>query len=877
LLTFLFSLLSATAQPFGLTNRVANTTLQMPPTIPVLGFTTTNAFPGLVLNTPYGVATPPGETNRLFIFEKAGRIVVITNLANPVRTVFLDITDRVLSAANEEGLYGLAFHPGYATNRIFCVTYTCNSKSTNLDHSVNTGLHDRVSMFKTSTTNANVALPSSEVVLINQYDEDSSHQAGDAHFGPDGYLYVSLGDEGSGYDTYQNAQRIDKDFFSGIIRIDVDKRAGNLKPNMHPASSTNYSIPNDNPFIHTTNFNGITVNSNNVRSEFYAIGMRNPWRFSFNQLNGDLLVADVGQERWEELNRVVKGGNYGWAYREGYDIGPKWDIVVPGFTNWNDPILSYPHGTEAYQGDSIIGGVVCTNPALPQINGAYIFGDFIIGNIWMLRYASTNVTQWDRITTEPFPSSFGNDPSTGDVLIVKHLDNVIKRIVYVTNTTLPQLPATLADTGAFSDVANLIPNPGVIPYNVNAPFWSDNTQKTRWFSLPDTNTTITFNADANWTFPAGAVWVKHFELAMTNGVASSNRRIETRFLVKNTNGVYGVTYRWGGSTTNATLVPDEGLDESFVISDAGILRTQIWHYPARNECIICHTTAGGQALGFNTAQLNLNFTYGEVTDNQIRAMNHAGYFSTDVTNINTLRALVDPSSTNYSLDYRVHSYLAANCVYCHQSNAPAAGNWDARINVPIWKAGIIDGALENNFFISGNRIIAPGSLEFSILLKRVSSLDYIRMPPLASRMVNMSASNVLAAWILNLTNYQAFTNYQIAKFGSTNCPTCTADSDRDGDGVSNYLEYLTGTDPLNSNSFWRISAAQGSNTAQIIYPQLANRGYEVQFITNVTSANWQPLDVPDNRSFFSPTNRTGVVNDPSCDGERYYRVRVFEP
>ena len=319
-LILLVSLLPAScliAQPFGLDARVANTTLQMPATIPVLGFTTTNAFPGLELNTPYAVLTPPNETNRLFIIEKAGRIIVITNFANPTRTVFVDITDRVLSDANEEGLLGMAFHPGYATNHNFYVFYTCNSKSTNTDHTVNVGLHDRLSAFKSSSTDPNVGLPSSEVVLINQYDEDTPHNAGDVHFGPDGYLYVSLGDEGGGYDTYNNSQRIDKDFFSGMLRIDVDKKSGNLKPNTHPASSTNYSIPKDNPFIHTTNFNGITVNSNNVRSEFYCVGLRNPWRFNFNPLNGDLICADVGQENWEELDLLTKGGNYGWALREG--------------------------------------------------------------------------------------------------------------------------------------------------------------------------------------------------------------------------------------------------------------------------------------------------------------------------------------------------------------------------------------------------------------------------------------------------------------------------------------------------------------------------------------------------------------------------------
>jgi hypothetical protein len=153
------------------------------------------------------------------------------------------------------------------------------------------------------------------------------------------------------------------------------------------------------------------------------------------------------------------------------------------------------------------------------------------------------------------------------------------------------------------------------------------------------------------------------------------------------------------------------------------------------------------------------------------------------------------------------------------------------------------------------------------------------MPPLASRVVNTGASNLIATWILSLTNYQFFTNWQMAILGSTNCVKCGADKDYDGDGVANYLEFLTRTDPLNANNYWTIAAGKTSGSAQIIYPQSANRGFEIQFTTNIISPRiWTPLDVPDNRPFFSVTNRTGIVNDPlGGDNNRIYRVRVFEP
>src|SRR5262249_23157219 len=145
------------------------------------------------------------------------------------------------------------------------------------------------------------------------------------------------------------------------------------------------------------------------------------------------------------------------------------------------------------------------------------------------------------------------------------------------------LPPTLADTGAFTNLMTLtsafdplLPAVGIVPYDINVPFWSDNAAKSRWFSVPNTSLTIGFNTHGNWSLPTGTVWIKHFNLELTNGVPSSTRRVETRLLVKNAGGIYGAVYRWGNSATNATLVSENGLDEPFAINDGGILRTQIW-------------------------------------------------------------------------------------------------------------------------------------------------------------------------------------------------------------------------------------------------------------------------------------------------------------
>src|SRR5262249_48287748 len=164
------------------------------------------------------------------------------------------------------------------------------------------GRHDRLSRFQTSLENPNQALASSEQVMITQADDYENHNGGDLHFGPDGYLYVSLGDEGNQNDAGNNSQRIDKDFFSGLLRIDVDQKPGNLPPNAHPAVSPNaYSIPADNPFVGVTEFNGKAIDPAKVRMEFYAVGLRNPWRFSFDPMTGFLYCGDVGGDLREEI------------------------------------------------------------------------------------------------------------------------------------------------------------------------------------------------------------------------------------------------------------------------------------------------------------------------------------------------------------------------------------------------------------------------------------------------------------------------------------------------------------------------------------------------------------------------------------------------
>ncbi len=884
---FLVCVGPASSQPYGLTSRPTNTSLRLPSTPPTYSYAVTNAFGNTTFPNPVAMTAPPGEVNRLFIAEQAGRISVISNLTAPTRAIFLDLSSRVIGGG-EQGLLGLAFHPGYATNGYFFVFYTDDTTTR-----AGTGRHQVLARFQVSSNNPNAALATSEVTLLTMFDEHTDHNGGDLHFGPDGFLYVSLGDEGDQNDSLDNSQRIDKDFWSSILRLDVDEpaRPSSLLPNPHPANTNHagraihYRIPADNPFVGATSFNGVPVNPANVRTEMFAVGFRNPWRFSIDPVTGRIFCGDVGGDLLEEISVVTRGGNYGWAFREGTNAGPK-SATQPGGLALIPPIFTYRHGNATNQGNAVIGGRVYRGSRIPALQGSYIFGDYASGNIWSLRYDGTNVSGFMRIADDPGIAAFGVDPSNGDILVADQGSDDIRRLIAVPAPASPP-PQTLEDAGVFSSLATLTPQTGFVPYEINHPFWSDNAIKSRWFYVPPA-VQITFAATNNWAFPTGTVWVKHFDLETTNGVPSSRRRIETRLLVRHHGSdgsdVYGLTYRWNGSTTNATLVPEGGLDETFLIHDAGTVRTQLWRYPGRSECLLCHTRAsqGGLAIGFNTPQLHREFNYGGVSDNQLRAMSHAGYFSAPVTNLHSLRALAQLDDESVSVEQRVRSYLAANCSPCHQPGGNGWGQFDARYFTPLSATRLIHGGLYNPVGNPDSVVVHPGRADLSVLLTRISTLETgRRMPPIGSSVRDTQAIALITRWITNdLASYRTFAQWQADQFGSTNAAAAQPQADPDGDAADNWNEHLTGTAPGNANSFWRIGIDRDTAGVAIRYETIPNRLVTIEWREEADSTSaWQFLDLFENRPNVPANAFIHEFIDPASGNtpRRVYRARVIEP
>ncbi|WP_034256519.1 PQQ-dependent sugar dehydrogenase [Adhaeribacter aquaticus] len=344
------------------------------PSVPTGQYTLTAAFPNLVIDLPVELTSPDDGTDRIFVIAQKGKIHVFPNQAD-VKTapVFLDITDRIVSGG-ERGLLGLAFHPKFKENGYFYVNYTGGNPLTTY-----------ISRFKVNQGNPNTADPKSEEILLTYRQPYSNHNGGKVAFGNDGYLYIASGDGGSGGDPLNNGQNR-KELLGKIIRIDVDNAAGSMK----------YGIPADNPFKN---------NTEGFREEIFAYGMRNPWRFNFDRKTGLLWAADVGQDEIEEVDIIEKGGNYGWRLMEANNC---FNPANCDKTNLKLPIWTYPHG--ASTGLSITGGYVSHDKNLPGLEGKYIYGDYVSGNIWALTYEGNKAVKNEQIGKLDVPlSSFGED------------------------------------------------------------------------------------------------------------------------------------------------------------------------------------------------------------------------------------------------------------------------------------------------------------------------------------------------------------------------------------------------------------------------------------------------------------------------------------
>lgn len=578
------------AQSYGLTSRptvgayLDSVVPPLPPAEPTT-WSTAVAFPSLSFQNPMGLGPMPG-TNKLFVWQREGQVYLI-DPTTQTKTVCLDLSNQC-QGWDDCGMFAVVPHPNFASNHyifVFYVYVTPGMVQGSPTQRVvgqptlpqGSDPRSRLSRF---TLDANgVAIPGSEFVLINQKIYNTWHKGGGMLFHPtNGLLYLTMGND---YRYTQNDQKINNDLAGGVIRIDVDKVGGSFShaPPRQPTNGTtftngvpNYFIPNSNPF----------VGQSGVLEEFYSLGLRSPHRMTIDPPSGKIYIGDVGEGSWEEVNVIAPGDpaglNFQWGFREGF-VGTTPASVI-GVSR--DPLIAFPHGGGQTnpQMSAIIGGYVYRGSALAtQIGGRYICGDNVSAKVYWID-ETTNPPTANYIVTLPKStgpnsgtdytslSSFGLDAN--NELYMTTLGATDGNIYKLLATgggaggSTP-LPATLSATGVFSNLATLTPSAKLIPYTINAPFWSDGATKSRWAVIPNT-ANIGFNATGEWTFPTGSVFVKHFELPVDDTNSAVHKRLETRLLVKMaTGGVYGATYKWRDDNSDADLLTSAGLSENVAI------------------------------------------------------------------------------------------------------------------------------------------------------------------------------------------------------------------------------------------------------------------------------------------------------------------------
>jgi uncharacterized repeat protein (TIGR03806 family) len=732
LATFLFvTLPPSAAEPerrkYGIDKRVPWTTSKVvgsPEPPPPYQFE--QVFTKLSFSEPLELSSIPGS-NRWVIAERKGKIFTFDNdPATTAKHLLIDVKHTV---------YGVVMHPNFKDNGYFYVTYIVDEKKEQPAGS-------RLSRFKLKKTDPPEADVSSEKLILTW--PNGGHNGGCIRFGPDGFLYLSTGDGSGIADSLETGQDLG-DLLGAMLRIDVDKTEGDK----------GYRVPDDNPF----------VKEKGARPELWAYGLRQAWKFSFDEKTKDLWAGEVGQDLWEMIYRIEKGGNYGWSVQEG--LHPFRPMRKKGPSPILPPVVEHHH-TEAR---SITGGYVYHGKRLPKLTGSYIYGDFDTGRVWMLRWDGRKMTENRELAKSRLRIVAWGEDSAGEIYALDFIGGGIHRLVEAPPTMeTAKFPKKLSETGLFTSTKDLKPAPGLIPYSVNAELWSDGAAKERYLALPGESKieyeTVTYPQPApgslpGWRFPNETVMVKTFFLDMEAGNPKSRRRLETRLLhVARYPGTEevgdqvwnGYTYVWNDEQTDAELLDARGLERTYTIRDAKApegKREQVWHFPSRAQCNMCHTVTAKYTLGVNTIQMNRDHDYGGVVANQLATLDHLGIFTKPLPKEpEKLGRLVDYRDKTQPLEARARSYLEANCAHCHRKWGGGNAEFQLLSTLPVKELGVVDvKPAHGTFDLKDPRLLVPGDAERSLLWQRMKKRGLGQMPHIASNVVDDHAVELIGEWI----------------------------------------------------------------------------------------------------------------------------------
>ena len=692
------------------TSRIRDTPEPPPP------YVTERIFPALTFSKPLDIQQFPGS-DRLVVVEENGRLLSFVPGAEKADEFGnLPAFDPEIAR-----VYALTFHPRFAENR-FAYTFSV------LDLHGQDSRENGSQILRFRVTDANpprLDTASAKVILTWRA---GGHNGGSLRFGPDGMLYISTGDgtNPDPPDGLVTGQDI-SDLLSSVLRIDVD----------HPDTGRAYGIPKDNPFL----------TEPGARGEVWAYGLRNPWRMSFDPKSGELFAGDVGWELWEMICRITRGGNYGWSINE----GSKQDVRsgrLRGPTPILPPLVAHSHEEAA----SITGGEFYHGTRLPELKGAYIYGDWQMGTFWSLRTDGDKVTEHREIARSSLmPAGFGI-ARDGEFIIADHSRGGLWRLAPNPRAGKnSDFPRRLSETGLFAETAKQTPAAGVLPFEINAARWADHATAERWAAFPEQAGAYVANEAkgvvlrGRWGFPPGAVLAKTYSLEMERGNAATRRRIETQILHFDGSlwGTY--TYRWNAEQTDAGLVASHGENATFTVKDKAVPGGEVkqnWRFFSRSECARCHTLMNDFAQGFSALQLDRVTPV--AAGDQLDVLTRLGMTPAEP-------RLADPHGAQGGIEIRARSYLHANCGVCHRFNSGGAVPSTMNIEVVLKEAKLVDSkpAL-GELGLPDARVIASGDPSRSVLLYRMATAGRGHMPYLAAGLVDDRGLLVLRDWIAGM-------------------------------------------------------------------------------------------------------------------------------
>jgi glucose/arabinose dehydrogenase len=654
-------------------------------------------WPELDLERKLEIAHLP-SAGRIFLVGQKGKILGLNDDPSGKPDPY-DFADLATSIPNLQSVYGLTFlqHPGKLLDAY--VFYTAHIPEKKENASI-------VARFKAKGTPP-VLDPSTREDLISF--GAGGHNGGHLQFGPDGMLYISVGDLDvpSPPDHKRTGQNL-SDLHANILRIDVQ----------NPPPGKPYGIPNDNPF----------QDIKGACPEIWAFGLRNPWKISFHPVTGDLWCGDVGWESWEMLHKIERGGNYGWSLIE----GPKAINVDhnPGPGSIRQPVIAYSH----YEGASITGGYVYQSGRLPGLKGAYLYGDYATGRIWAMRHDGKALQDNRKIAdTRQSIVTFGQ-AADGEILFINWPKNqtVFRLVPNPEAGSSSDFPKLLSQTGIFENTPKEDVSPGVYEFFPKAKMWQDGARSRHYIAIPGCGAVTTRVANTFGTkLP---VHEKPKDTVMAKTLYHGTRKVETQVLHFDT---YwrGYTYKWNDAQTDAALVPANGED--------GSVGGQPWRFHSREECMRCHGGNFSKMLAFAPGQLDHDGQLGKFVSLGIVDVK----FGTAAKDF----PMADPYNKEGNLETRARSWLHANCAHCHKPTGGSGVNLQLDIGTLPEKMNALGTApTKGHFSLDNPALVQPGSPYSSALYFRAASSGIGHMPMIGCKTLDKQGLEVVHDWILSL-------------------------------------------------------------------------------------------------------------------------------